>query len=126
MSARVADLPIKRWWIAFGVGFVALVIYLSVTPDPVRAPTVDNFKTGHIVAYLWCMLWFAQVWRGVRERLAIAALLCALGIALEYVQRETGYRTFSYSDMVDDAIGVGAGWLLACTPLGRVLERQRR
>jgi Na+-transporting NADH:ubiquinone oxidoreductase subunit NqrE len=71
-------------------------------------------------------LWFAQVWRGVRERLAVALGLCALGIALEYVQRATGYRTFSYSDMVDDAIGVGIGWLLAVTPLGSVLERQRR
>jgi VanZ family protein len=117
---------VRHWWIALGAGFVLLVIYLSLTPDPLQAPTVDEFKTGHILAYLWCMLWFAQAWRGVRERLAVATLLVALGIALEYAQRETGYRHFSYSDMVDDAIGVGAGWLLACTPLGNVLERKRR
>ena len=122
MQAR----SLRRWWIVLGAGFVVLVIYLSLTPDPLQAPTVDNFKTGHILAYLWCMLWFAQAWRGSRERLAVASFLVLLGIALEYVQRMTGYRHFAYADMVDDAIGVGAGWLLAVTPLGGLLERYRR
>ena len=117
---------LRRWWIALGVGFVLLVIYLSVTPDPLRAPTVDNFKTGHILAYFWCMLWFAQALRRSRERLAVASFLILLGIALEYVQRATGYRHFAYSDMVDDAIGVGVGWLLACTRLGYMLGGQPR
>ena len=116
----------RRWWIGFGVMFVLLVIYLSVTPDPLRAPTVENFKTGHILAYLWCMLWFSQAMRRSRERLAVASFLVLLGIALEYVQRATGYRHFAYSDMVDDAIGVGVGWLLACTRLGHVLGGQPR
>ena len=110
----------ERAWIALGWGFVLLVIYLSVTPDPIRAPTVDGFKTGHIVAYLWLMLWFAQVRPSVSSRAVIGILLCLLGIALEYVQREVG-RDFAYSDMVDDAIGVAAGLLLALTPLGNML-----
>lgn len=100
-----------------------LVAWLSVTPDPIPAPTVDEFKTGHIAAYTWLMLWFAQVARTARWRLATALLLCALGIALEYVQLGTGYRHFSYSDMADDAIGVAAGWVLALTPLGRIEQR---
>jgi len=122
--ARVA--MVRRWWIGFGVMFVLLVVYLSVTPDPLRAPTVENFKTGHILAYLWCMLWFAQALRRSRERIVVASFLVLLGIALEYVQRATGYRHFAYSDMVDDAIGVGVGWLLSFTPLGRLLGRQPR
>lgn len=112
----------ERVWIAFGFAFVLLVIYLSVTPDPVRAPTVENFKTGHIIAYLWLMLWFAQVRRSPATRLVIGLLIVALGVGLEYVQRYVG-RDFAYSDMVDDAIGVGAGYLLALTPLGSLFAR---
>jgi VanZ family protein len=116
----------ERAWIAFGMGFVVLVIYLSVTPDPVRAPTIDDFKTGHILAYLWLMLWFAQVRPSLTSRAVIGVLLCLLGVGLEYVQRATGYRTFSYSDMVDDAIGVGLGLALALTPLGSLFARWER
>jgi hypothetical protein len=114
---------LDAFWIACGAAFVAYVVYLSVTPDPIRAPTIDGFKTGHIVAYLWLMLWFSQVARTVTSRLVTAIMLCALGIGLEYVQLGTGYRHFAYSDMADDALGVAAGWLIACTPLGRIEER---
>jgi VanZ family protein len=112
-----------RLWIACGLGFVALVVYLSVTPDPVRAPTVDGFKTGHIVAYLWLMLWFGQLWPAWRARVAVAWIIWALGIALEYVQLAIGYRTFSYADMLDDAIGVALGLVLLLTPLSHLVRR---
>ena len=114
---------LDAFWIACGGAFVAYVIYLSVTPDPIRAPTIDGFKTGHIVAYLWLMLWFSQVARRFPARLLTAVFLCAMGVGLEYVQLGTGYRHFAYSDMVDDAIGVGAGWLIALTPLGHIEDR---
>jgi VanZ family protein len=111
-------------WAACGAAFVLLVIYLSVTPDPVHAPSVDNFKTGHILAYAWCMLWFAQVWRRFRERLAIAIALVALGVGLEYVQDMLPWhRDFAVADMVDDAIGAGLGLVLAFTPLGHIEEK---
>lgn len=112
----------ERAWIACGFAFVVLVIYLSVTPDPLHPPTVRNFKTGHILAYAWLMLWFAQVRRSLATRLVIGALILALGIGLEYVQRYVG-RDFAYSDMVDDAIGVAAGYLLALTPLGSLFAK---
>ena len=37
----------------------------------------------------------------------------ALGIALEFVQRWTGYRSFEVADMAADAAGVAVGWLIA-------------
>jgi VanZ family protein len=106
-----------KLWLVCGMGFVALVIYLSLTPDPVRAPTIDNLKLGHILAYLWLTFWFAQLWRSTPQRLAIAAAFCFLGVALEFIQGMTGYRTFSYSDMVDNAGGVLLGLGLSYTPL---------
>jgi di/tricarboxylate transporter len=120
----------EKLWVAIGLAFVALVIFLSVTPDPVRAPTVDEFKTGHILAYAWCMLYFAQVWRDARHRLTIALCLIVLGIGLEFVQDVLPWhRDFAVSDMVDDAIGVGIGFALGYTPLQNVirwLERKLR
>jgi VanZ family protein len=89
----------------------------------VRAPTVDGFKTGHIVAYLWLMLWFGQLWPAWRARVAVALIIWALGIALEYVQLAIGYRTFSYADMLDDAIGVALGLVLLLTPLSHLVRR---
>ena len=113
-------------WAACGAAFVVLVIYLSVTPDPVRAPTVEHFKTGHILAYAWCMLWFAQVWRRFRERLVIGVALLALGVGLEYVQDMLPWhRDFAVADMIDDAIGVAIGLALAYTPAGRIFEKLR-
>ncbi len=39
--------------------------------------------------------------------------MVALGIAMEYAQRATGYRTFEVADMIADAFGVAIGWLAA-------------
>jgi hypothetical protein len=117
----------EKLWVAIGLGFVALVIFLSVTPDPVRAPTVDDFKSGHILAYAWCMLWFCQIWRDARHRLFIALCLIVLGIAMEFVQDMLPWhRDFAVADMVDDAIGVGIGFVLGWTPLQNVLRMIER
>lgn len=107
-------------WIALGMTFVILVIYLSVTPNPLDVPKLGGLKTGHIMAYAWLMFWFAQIYRGTKQRLVVAVALVAMGIGLEYVQDWVG-RDFAYSDMRDDAIGVAGGYLAALTPLGGVI-----
>lgn len=108
-------------WLAGGFAFVGLVVYLSLTPDPLSTPTVDSVKTGHVLAYGWLAFWFAQLGRSLAVRGLIAVGLLVLGIGLEFAQQLTGYRTYAVSDMVDDAIGVAAGLLLATGPGGRVL-----
>ena len=71
------------------------------------------------MAYAWLTLWFAQVYPRVRTRLASAFAFALMGVALEYLQGMTSYRTFAYSDMVDNAIGVSIGLALSATKLGR-------
>jgi hypothetical protein len=123
LASVIVERLLKRpVWIAVGIGFVAAVVYLSLAPDPVRAPTIDDHKTGHILAYAWLMLWFAQIWQPSVKRLAVALSLCLLGICLEYLQGLTGYRTFSYSDMIDNSIGVVIGLVASATPLGSGLQ----
>jgi VanZ family protein len=119
---------LQRAWIAFGLPFVALVIYLSLTADPFPIDLQMPFKAGHVTAYAWLMLWFSQVVRSVRSRGLLALALLGLGVALEFAQGMTGYRTFSYSDMLDDGIGVAVGWALAVTPIGNFVHaiEQRR
>jgi VanZ family protein len=110
----------RNFWIGCGMGFVILVVLLSVTPDPINAPSVDGFKVGHILAYAWLMFWFCAIYPRGSQRVAIGVALIVMGVALEYVQDMIG-RDFAYSDMVDDAIGVFLGWVTAMTPLGRGL-----
>lgn len=112
----------RPFWIAAGLAFVALVIYLSLKPDPVDTGRVAGVKTGHFIAYAWLMWWFAQIYPRWRTRLAIAIALAALGVGLEYAQGMTAYRTFAFSDMRDNGLGVLAGWVLARTRLGHTLK----
>ena len=110
----------RALWVLVGSGFVLLVIYLSVTPQPLNVPKWHALNVGHMMAYAWLMFWFSQIYRKPLPRVGIAVGFLALGIGLEYVQAMIG-RDFAYTDMRDDGIGIAIGALLAQTPLGRSL-----
>ena len=112
----------RQFWTIAGIGFVLLVIYLSLTPDPVDIGQPEGMKIDHVIAYAWLMMWFAQIHGALGRRLIFAAAFCALGIALEYMQGMTSYRHFAYMDMLFDAAGVAIGLLLAQTPLQNTLR----
>ena len=67
------------------------------------------------------MLLFCQAYARTSTRAAYAAGFVAMGIAIEFLQRMTGYRSFEVLDMVADAIGVALGWAAAMA-----LDRIRR
>lgn len=105
-----------------GYGFVALVIFLSVTRTPPDLGADIDFDAGHIIAYCWLMVWFAQIHRPIRVRLWIAIGFFGLGVALEYVQGALGYRHFDYLDMLRNLAGLVIGFVLALTPLQNLLR----
>ena len=115
-------LRFHQFWTIAGIGFVLLVIYLSLTPDPVDIGQPEGIKFDHVIAYGWLMMWFAQLHRALGRRLMFAAAFCALGIALEYMQEMTAYRHFAYLDMLFDSAGVAIGLVLAQTPLQNTLR----
>ena len=119
-------LHFHRFWLALGWAWIAWVIYLSLIPEP---PGMDGpwwDKIGHSVAYIALMLWFAQLYHPRSTKFWVALGLVALGIAIEFAQEQTGYRHFEIADMVADASGVAVGFLLAETPLGKLLRLVER
>ena len=83
-------LKFEKFWLIVGLGFVALVVFLSLTPDPPHTGLPQGTKIGHVLAYCWLMFWFAQIYRAASTRYRLALTFCAMGIALEYVQGLTG------------------------------------
>ena len=112
-SEAGAALRRRGVWHAFGIGFVGLVVALSLAPTAPDTGRLAGVNSGHVLAYAWLMFWYAQLYTRVPARLAVAVALVALGIALEYLQALTPTRHFAYSDMRDDALGVVAGWMFA-------------
>jgi hypothetical protein len=113
----------RKAWLGLGAAFVALVVYLSLSISTIDAGRIEDVKTGHFLAYFWLMFWYSQVYRRLAVRFAIAAALVAMGVALEYLQGLTTYRTFAFSDMRDNALGVAAGLALGWGAGGTVLAR---
>jgi VanZ family protein len=113
----------RKLWLAIGFALVVLVVYLSLTTDPVDVGRLDDIKVGHFIAYFVLMLWFAQLYRSGWARLGIAAAFALMGVGLEYAQGLTSYRSFGYADMRDNAIGVAVGLAIGSTPAGRALAR---
>lgn len=106
-------MKLRALWLAIGWALVATIIWLSVTPKPVDIGIEQGDKLGHFAAYGGVMFCFCQPYPRLPTRAAYAAGFIALGVALEFVQRWLGYRSFEVLDMVADAIGVVLGWTVA-------------
>ena len=76
-------------------------------------------------AWLGCG-WAFVVLVTLPTRAAWAMGFALMGVALEYAQGMTGYRSFAYTDMRDNALGAGMGLALSWTPLGNILAAVER
>jgi glycopeptide antibiotics resistance protein len=99
---------------------ILAVVVLSLWPDP---PEVAGFqcsdKVGHLLAYTVLMLWFGSIHQVERNRFRLALCLLAMGLCLEVLQGMNIFRTFQWTDMVANGVGVMSGWYLARTPLSK-------
>lgn len=100
----------RRACVALGWGIVTAIVWLSVTPAPPQVDMAYGDKLGHLVAYGVLMFWFCQLYR---TRVYYAAGFILMGVALEFVQRELGYRSYDVADMLANALGVLLGWGVA-------------
>ena len=104
---------IRLGWSLIGWFGVALILYLSLMPHPPELDIEQGDKLQHLAAYAVLMGWWAQMGASDRAHARIALSMLGLGIAIEFAQAATGYRTFSVADMVADALGIALGWMLA-------------
>jgi VanZ family protein len=80
-------------------------------------------KLGHLFAYFSLMLWFANIYSRKNQQISLSVAFFAMGAILEFLQGLSGYRTFQYSDMVANGVGIFLGGLLAKTWFGSFLVK---
>lgn len=109
---------IRKVWLVLGITWLLAVWVLSLIPVPPVAQEVND-KIEHATTYALLMLWWGQFgWRPMRVGLA----LIAMGIAIEFAQGLTPYRSFDVHDMLANALGVSVASLMLLGPLSRVLQ----
>ncbi|WP_133717853.1 VanZ family protein [Methylocaldum gracile] len=115
-------LHLPRLWQGIGWLMVAVVVWLSLTPEPPQPPTplLAWDKAQHALAYASLTYWFRQAFL---PRWRWPLFLLFLGIGLEFLQGLSNVRTFDPVDMVANGIGVCLGLALSRTPLGRLLAK---
>ena len=104
---------------------VVAIVVLSLIPLDIDLSEGKD-KWGHILMYCGPMFWFGLLYSAMGRQLQVALAFVALGIVLEFLQRETGYRSFEVADMVADGVGVLLGWGLVRTPLRRIFPAMER
>lgn len=99
--------------VAAGWAWAAAIVWLSLTPSPPQIELEHGDKLGHFAAYGLLMFWFAQLHVERPTRAAYALAFVAMGVALEFLQGELGYRAAEVFDMYANALGVLLGWAAA-------------
>ena len=103
----------RRACVALGWLLAGVIVVLSLIPAPPKVDVAHADKVEHLLAYGSLMFWFGQLYPRAAVRIAYAALWIAMGVAIEYLQRWTGYRMFDVADMLANALGVLIGWAVA-------------
>jgi len=115
----------RRIWFLLGWGMVVTVVVLSLIPLDVDLGEGRD-KLAHFAAYSGLSFWFGMLIDGRGRELRVAVAFALLGVALEFLQGLTDYRTFEIADMISNATGAALGWGLAQTPLRNVLDWMER
>ena len=119
----MADRTAYRFWILWltiGWLMVAAITFLSLAPLEVDL-SQGRDKWSHFLAYGSLMFWFGMLYRQRVSHFFLAPTFVVMGISLEYLQGMTGYRNFDLADMLANTVGVALGWLLALTPMRKLI-----
>lgn len=117
--------PHRRAWLFLGWGMVVVVVVSSLIPLDVDLQEGRD-KVAHFIAYGSMTFWFAMLFEGRGRQLAVTLAFAAMGVAVEFLQAMTDYRTFDVGDMIANGIGAALGFGLVRTPLGKALDWTER
>jgi VanZ family protein len=116
-------LNVRKLWFMIGIAIVVLLWALSLMPAPPHVGIHNADKFGHFIMYGGTMWWWGQLWSRFRTHAILAILLTLMGVAAEFAQGATSWRSFDINDMIANGIGVVIGWVILYTPLGSLLTR---
>jgi VanZ family protein len=115
-------LRLSSLWKTTAYLIILAIIVLSLIPNPDEVtPFQVSDKILHALAYAVAMFWFGLCFR--RERLyKISLILLILGIVIEIIQGQTGYREMSLFDIFANVAGIVIGLLLSFSRLSLTLQ----
>lgn len=90
---------------------MASVLALCLMPPAQHLPSTGWDKANHALAFAMLAVLGLAAYRTRGARVLLGLL--AFGAAIEVLQSLTGYRTAEWLDLLADAVGAAAGWLLA-------------
>jgi VanZ family protein len=123
-SEQMHRFKYAKLWLTLGWLLVAVIIFLSLWPKPPQPLEFEQSdKLTHIIAYLTVMLWFANIYPQRSSQFQISIGFFVMGVYLEFLQGMTAYRTFSYSDMLANGLGIILALYLAKTRFATYLLR---
>lgn len=110
-----------RLWQAIGMLMVIVVCVASLAPAMPPPPGLHGDKVEHFIAYGSLAYWWGMLYPERAQRWLACLLFIAMGIALEFAQGATSYRSFDVFDMAANTIGALLGRAAVETPCGRLL-----
>jgi VanZ family protein len=112
-------------WLFIGYLMIAVVVYLSLTSEPVDVDTGLPYedKLFHLLAYFCLTFWFMQLYHIKHHVYFWVVLFIGFGVLLEYLQGYDANRYSEFGDMVANTVGVMAAFMLSSTHLKFVLQK---
>lgn len=102
------DLRFRKMWLVIGYMMIAIVVYLSLTSDPLQVdmglPYED--KLFHMLAYFSMMFWFMLIYHARRQQYGWAIFFISMGLLMEYIQGFNSARYSEFGDMIANTVGV--------------------
>lgn len=128
MEVMNPELRYRKLWLGIGYFLIVVVIFLSLTSNPVQidASLPYQDKLFHALAYFSLTFWFMQIYH-IRHHvfLWVIFFLC-LGVLLELLQEFDSNRFGEFGDMIANTLGVAAAVALSGTQLRFLLVRFER
>ncbi len=124
-AKTVTGLKLRFLWLSIGYVLVALVVFLSVSSNPVKIGMSFPYddKLYHAFAYFILMAWFSQIYHDRFQRFMIAVVFVFMGIMLEYLQSFEPNRYYEFGDMIANSTGVALGFSISLTGAKNILLR---
>ena len=125
MTAINPELRYRWLWLIIGYLMIAVVVYLSLTSNPVDVDTGLPYedKLFHLLAYFALTFWFIQIYHIKHHVYMWAVVFICLGVLLEYLQGYDANRYSEFGDMIANTLGVMIAFALSATQLRFVLVK---